>query len=52
MFERVHQSYLVNLNHIKKFRKGESPEAIMVNNDVIKVSRLNKDKLAQLLGIQ
>jgi two-component system LytT family response regulator len=51
LFERVHQSYLVNLNHIKKFRKGESPEAIMINNDVIKVSRSNKDKLAQLLGI-
>jgi two-component system LytT family response regulator len=52
LFERVHQSYLVNLNHIKKFRKGESPEAIMINDDVIKVSRSNKDKLAQLLGIQ
>ena len=51
LFERVHQSYLVNLNHIKKFRKGESPEAIMVNDDVIKVSRSNKDRLAQLLGI-
>lgn len=51
LFERVHQSYLVNLNHIKKFRKGESPEAIMVNNDVIKVSRSNKEKLARLLGI-
>jgi two-component system LytT family response regulator len=51
LFERVHQSYLVNLNHIKKFRKGESPEAVMINNDVIKVSRSNKDKLAQLLGI-
>ncbi|MEI9913208.1 MAG: LytTR family DNA-binding domain-containing protein [Bacteroidota bacterium] len=52
LFERVHQSYLVNLNHIKKFRKGESPEAIMINDDVIKVSRSNKDRLAQLLGIQ
>ena len=52
LFERVHQSYLVNLNHIKKFRKGESPEAIMINNDVVKVSRLNKDRLAQLLGIR
>lgn len=51
LFERVHQSYLVNLNHIKKFRKGESPEAIMTNDDVIKVSRLNKERLAQLLGI-
>jgi two-component system LytT family response regulator len=50
-FERVHQSYLINLNHIKKFRKGESPVAIMANNDVVKVSRLNKDKLASRLGL-
>lgn len=51
-FERVHQSYLVNLNHIKKFRKGESSEAVMANDDVIKVSRQNKERLAQRLGIQ
>jgi two-component system LytT family response regulator len=51
-FERIHQSYLVNINHIKKFRKGESPVAIMVNNDVVKVSRLNKDRLAQRLGVK
>lgn len=51
-FERVHQSYLINLHHIKKFRKGETPSAIMVNNDVVKVSRQNKDRLAQLLGIR
>jgi len=51
-FERVHQSYLINLNHVRKFRKGENPSAIMVNNDVVKVSRLNKDRLAQLLGIR
>ena len=51
-FERVHQSYLVNLKHIKKFRKGESPTAVMANDDIIKVSRLNKDRVAQLLGIK
>lgn len=51
-FERVHQSYLVNLKHIKKFRKGESPTAIMANNDIIKVSRLNKERVAHLLGIK
>lgn len=51
-FERVHQSYLINLDHIKRFRKGESPEAIMINDDVIKVSRMNKDRLAHLLGIK
>jgi two-component system LytT family response regulator len=51
-FERIHQSYLININHIKKFRKGESPVAVMSNNDTVKVSRLNKDKLAQILGIK
>jgi two-component system LytT family response regulator len=51
-FERVHQSYLVNVHHIKKFRKGETPVAVMANGDIIKVSRLNKDRLAQLLGIK
>jgi two-component system LytT family response regulator len=51
-FERVHQSYLVNVHHIKKFRKGESPVAVMANDDIIKVSRMNKDRLAQLLGIK
>ncbi len=51
-FERVHQSYLVNVHHIKKFRKGESPVAVMANDDIIKVSRLNKDRVAQLLGIK
>jgi two-component system, LytTR family, response regulator len=51
-FERVHQSYLVNINHIKKFRKGESPVAIMSNNDIVKVSRFNKDRLAGILGIR
>jgi two-component system LytT family response regulator len=51
-FERVHQSFLINVNHVKKFRKGETPSAIMINNDVVKVSRQNKDRLALLLGIR
>ncbi|MDQ7948158.1 MAG: LytTR family DNA-binding domain-containing protein [Pedobacter sp.] len=50
-FERVHQSYLINLNHIKKFRKGDSPVAIMSNDEQVKVSRLNKDRLAARLGL-
>jgi hypothetical protein len=40
------------VHHIKKFRKGESPVAVMANDDIIKVSRMNKDRLAQLLGIK
>ncbi|NNU33886.1 hypothetical protein HK413_06540 [Mucilaginibacter sp. S1162] len=50
---RAHSSIIpVNINHIKKFRKGESSVAIMSNTDVVKVSRLNKDKLAQRLGVK
>jgi len=51
-FERSHQSYLINLNHIKKFKKGEQSVAVMSNNDVVKVSRLSKDRLAERLGIK
>ncbi|HEY4337456.1 MAG TPA: LytTR family DNA-binding domain-containing protein [Puia sp.] len=51
-FERVHQSYLINTRQIKKFRKGESPVAVMTNDDIVKVSRVNKDRIAQLLGIK
>jgi two-component system, LytTR family, response regulator len=51
-FERVHQSYLINVRQIKKFRKGESPVAVMANDDIVKVARVNKDRVAQLLGIK
>jgi two-component system, LytTR family, response regulator len=51
-FERVHQSYLINVRQIKKFRKGESPVAVMANDDIVKVSRVNKDRVAHLLGIK
>jgi two-component system LytT family response regulator len=52
MFERIHQSYLVNLSFIKKFRKGESATVSMSNSDVLKVSRMNKDRLSMRLGIK
>jgi two-component system LytT family response regulator len=51
-FLRIHQSYLVNLNYIKKFRKGETPLVVMNNGDTLKVSRLNKEKLSARLGIK
>lgn len=51
-FERVHQSYVINCSLVKKFRKGESPVAVMSNNDTVKVSRLSKEKLANRLGIK
>lgn len=50
-FERIHQSYFININYIKNFKKGDAPSVIMSNNDVLKVSRLKKEPLAIRLGI-
>lgn len=49
-FLRVHNSYIVNLNKIKEYYKGDGGE-IILNNDVrIPVSRGNKAKLMEKLN--
>lgn len=50
-FKRIHQSYLININYVKAFKKGDAPAVVMVNNDVLKVSRLKKESLAIRLGV-
>jgi two-component system, LytTR family, response regulator len=51
-FLRVHHSYLINLNHIKRYIRGEGGEVIMKNGDNIPVSRSKKatflDHIAKL----
>jgi two-component system LytT family response regulator len=49
-FCRVHQSYLVNLKHVKKFTKGKPTYVLMSNNDKIKVSINKKAALLQRLN--
>jgi two-component system LytT family response regulator len=49
-FFRVHKSHLVNLNHIKKYIKGEGGWVIMVDDSKIEVSRRKKDALLKALG--
>jgi len=49
-FLRVHRQFLINLNHIKKFVKGEGAYVIMTNGISIPVSRLNKDRLTEYFG--
>lgn len=41
-FFRVHQSHLINLNHITKYHKGEGGYATMVDGSSIPVSRRKK----------
>ncbi len=41
-FIRIHQSYLINLNHVKKIIRTKLPQVVMSNGDVVNVSRSNK----------
>lgn len=49
-FYRVHQSYLVNLKHVKKYTKGKPAYVVMSNNEKIKVSINNKAGLLEKLN--
>lgn len=48
-FFRVQNSFLVNLNHIKEYIRGEGGELIMSNGDEVRVSRNKKEQLMKLL---
>ncbi|MFN8345968.1 MAG: LytTR family transcriptional regulator DNA-binding domain-containing protein [Spirosomataceae bacterium] len=49
-FLRIHRQYLINLDHIKKFVKGEGSYVIMTNGQSIPVSRLHKERLVEHFG--
>ncbi|WP_245859505.1 LytR/AlgR family response regulator transcription factor [Spirosoma aerolatum] len=49
-FLRVHRQYVVNLDHIKLFMKGEGAYLVMTNDVSIPVARNQKDKLIQRFG--
>jgi two-component system LytT family response regulator len=48
-FFRTHQSYYVNLNHAKKYVRGQGGYLVLKDGTQIPVSRANKDPLVQLL---
>jgi two-component system LytT family response regulator len=48
-FLRVHNSYLVNLNEIIKYVKGEGGYLLMSDGSTIDVSRSRKDSLLKKL---
>ncbi len=49
-FLRVHRQYLINLNHIKKYVRGEGNYLIMNNDANIPVARNKKEKLIEKFG--
>ena len=48
-FARVHRSYLVNLNEVEKYVKGEGGYLIMSDNSTVDVSRGKKEMLMKKL---
>ena len=49
IFFRVHKSYLVNINHIKKYIKSDGGELLLSNKKLIPVSRTQRDDLLKLI---
>lgn len=49
-FQRVHHSYLVNLNHIQAHYRGNPGYVVMTNKKQINVSRKNKDDFLNRFG--
>lgn len=48
-FFRAHQSYLVNLNHVKKYVRGKGGYLVLKDDTQIPVSRGNKEALMHIL---
>lgn len=44
IFSRIHKSYLINLNHVRNYKKGKDGQVVMSNGVTLDVSRNFKDK--------
>lgn len=50
-FYRIHNSYLVNLNEIKRYIRGEGGTVIMSNGNEVQVSRRKKEEFLKKLKL-
>ena len=51
-FFRIHQSHLINMDHLVKYIKGEGGYVIMVDGSTINVSRTHKEKFLHLISLR
>jgi two-component system, LytTR family, response regulator len=49
-FFRIHASYLINLNHVSKFTRGNKAHVVMDNNQCISVSRKKKEEFFKMFS--
>lgn len=50
-FFRVHRSHLINLEHVKKYIKGEGGYVVLSDNSQVEVSRRNKNDFLERLSL-
>ena len=50
-FCRIHQSFLINLNHLKKYYRGDGGYVEMINGASLNVSRSKKEELLRMIRI-
>jgi two-component system LytT family response regulator len=48
-FMRIHNSNLININHIKKYIKGDGGQVVMSDDSIVEVSRRRKSDLMEVL---
>lgn len=51
-FLRIHQSYMVNINKVKRYLKADNGYVILTTGKTIKVSRGKKDKLLNFFRLR
>jgi two-component system LytT family response regulator len=49
-FLRIHRQYLINLDHIKIYHKGDGSYLVMTGEVSIPVAKNQKDRLVQKFG--
>ncbi len=49
-FLRIHNSFVVNIDHIKEYIRGEGGEVILTNGESLRVSRNKKEELIAALN--
>ena len=49
-FMRIHHSHMVNLDHIRRYVRGEGGEVVMSDNSSVMVARRKKEDLLKSLG--
>ena len=51
-FFRAHRSYLINIAHVKVYRKGDGGDIVMSNGHEIELAHSHKDEFLHLLNIR